>query len=148
MKPHLPALLLGLYTLPVAAHNPLPDANWCADGRIVTVASFTLHPSILISERDRCGLRDDAYTGDNRGSRECGQFDDDYDLGVRSSGALCGRYSANPLGPGDIGSVIAIITSPDSYLHSDHHRLYRAEDGLAGHCVRCEAAPRPITPRQ
>lgn len=146
MKLQRPVLLsaLLLLSMPCVAHDPLPNANWCEGGRTVVVASFTLHPAVLVAERDRCSTR----TGGAGAGRECGQFDDDYDLGVRSSSALCQQYQGGVTGPGDRGTVVALITEPSSYLHSSHHALYKAEHGLAGHCVRCEAVPVLVQPRR
>jgi len=126
---------------PLWAHSELPSEEWCASGRPVPVASFEFFPEGLVSDRDG-GQSCPAGASDGKAaSKECGQFDDDYDRSRRKALAACGAHAG--AAAGDIGSVIAVVQAPDTYLHKEHHRLYQSEHGLRGVCVRCER-PRPL----
>lgn len=130
-----------LLAAPVSAHSELPSEEWCAQGRAVPVASFEFFAEGLVSDRDG---EQSCPAGSSVGkvpSKECGQFDDDYDRSRRKALAACGAHAGRPVG--DIGSVIAVVQSPETYLHDEHHRLYKSEHGLRGICVRCER-PRPL----
>ncbi|MBX3725532.1 MAG: hypothetical protein KF823_06400 [Xanthomonadales bacterium] len=145
MRRFLPLVALA-FALPAAsacAHNELPHPEWCASGRIVVVAGFNLTPELLREVRDRC--RPDPDQG-GAPPRHCDQFDDDYDVGRRTALSMCTVHQADPLGPGDIGSVIHLVEHPPTYNDDAHHQLYRVEQGLSGLCLRCEAAPRPFPP--
>jgi hypothetical protein len=131
-------LLLGagalLWQAAAFAHSELPDAEWCSSGVPTPVAQFEIFPATLRAERER-----EQQCSAGKGlAKTCGQFDDDYGTGQRSAKRLCDAHVAGRLGPGDIGSVIAVVVSPASYLHDDHHALYSVEEGLQGICVRCE----------
>lgn len=131
-----------LIATPARAHSELPSEEWCAHGRPVPVGSFEFYADGLVSARDgdqTCA----AGAGDKTSGKECGQFDDDYDRSRRKALAACGAHAGRP--SGDVGSVIAVVQSPASYLHEEHHRLYKSEHGLRGICVRCERLrPPPI----
>ena len=139
------ALAVALVTPACFAHGELPEPEWCADGRPVAVASFELFAENLIDLRDQCST-DSASTKRGPSTKECGQFDDDYDIGRRTAMATCSAYEAARIGPGDIGSVIVLVDSPSTYLDDAHHDLYRVEQGLVGTCVRCESRLRPVDP--
>jgi hypothetical protein len=143
MTPRLLALLCCLAFPTCWAHSELPDAQWCAEGRTVVVASFELAPELLVAEREICRTDPDDGGGS---TRECGQFDDDYDIARRTALAVCDAYQADPVGPGDIGTVIHLVDQPWTYNDGDHHELYQVQHGLSGHCVRCETRLRPIAP--
>lgn len=116
------------------AHSELPSPEWCADGRPIVVTSFQLLPSL---QETPAPLRNE-QCGTGGGSRECGQFDDDYSDAMKSAQQMC-RLHARQRPVGDIGSMIFIADAPASFLHEDHHRLYSVSQGLSGTCVRCDA---------
>lgn len=120
------------------AHSELPDADWCSRGVPTPVAQFEIFPATLRAERER----EQQCSAGKSSAKTCGQFDDDYGTGRRSAARLCDAHAAARIGPGDIGSVIAVVESPSSYLHPDHHDLYSVDEGLSGLCVRCEAPRR------
>jgi FPC/CPF motif-containing protein YcgG len=130
-------LLLGLAAAGLCtAHSELPTEGWCAHGQPVPVARFELFAEVLVAERDS---GESCTTGDASApanSKECGQFDDDYDRSRRKALAVCSAHAGRI--DGDFGSVIAVVQSPETYLDPEHHRLYRLEHGLSGLCVRCQ----------
>jgi hypothetical protein len=135
-------------SLDAGAHSELPSEEWCAQGRPVPVASFEIFAETLVADRERDQTCTGSAAPGKVSVKTCGQFDDDYDRSRTKALAMCGAHSGG--GTSDFGSVIAVVQFPGSYLHQDHHRLYRAEHGLRGICVRCERPQRPLpapTPR-
>jgi hypothetical protein len=133
------ALFIGLEA---GAHSELPSEEWCAQGRPVPVASFEIFAETLVADRERDQTCTGSAAPGKASAKTCGQFDDDYDRSRTKALAMCGAHSGG--GTSDFGSVIAVVQSPGSYLHEEHHRLYRAEHGLRGICVRCERPQRPL----
>lgn len=141
----LSLLLAGMIALVTAgaarAHSELPSEDWCAQGRPVPVGSFEVYPETLVADRARaatCGA------GGAGPAKDCGQFDDDYETSSDRARMICRAHAY--AATGDFGSAIAVVQFPATYLHADHHRLYRAEHGLRGLCVRCERPVRPAPP--
>lgn len=135
--PSLSVLLAAgalLWQSAALAHSELPDADWCSRGVPTPVAQFEIFPVTLRAERER----EQQCSAGKSLAKTCGQFDDDYGTSRRSATRLCDSHAAAHPGPGDIGSVIAVVVSPASYLHADHHVLYSVDEGLQGMCVRCE----------
>ncbi len=122
------------------AHSELPGENWCRNGRPVPILSIDLYGATIVAARER--EQSTCRPQDGGRDRECGQFEDDYGTGRGLALLTCGVHRLR-LGPGDLGTVIFIADGPESYLHPDHHDLYRAEHGLHGVCVRCERPLRP-----
>ncbi|MFN7781867.1 MAG: hypothetical protein ACK5PG_03925 [Lysobacterales bacterium] len=136
----LVACTIALMTASAArAHSELPSEDWCAEGRPVPVGSFEVYAETLVADRER----DATCSAGGKGlAKDCGQFDDDYETSSERALALCSAHGYRAMG--HFGSVIAVVQWPETYLHADHHRLYRAEHGLRGLCVRCERPPRPL----
>jgi hypothetical protein len=131
-----------LISVGARAHSELPSEEWCAQGRPVPVGSFEIFAETLVADRERDQTCTGSAAPGKASLKTCGQFDDDYDRSRTKALALCGAHSGG--GTSDFGSVIAVVQSPETYLHEDHHRLYRAEHGLRGICVRCERPVRPL----
>jgi hypothetical protein len=125
----LPALVLLTAAGGCLAHDELPTSTWCADGHAVPVATLAFAGKWLPTS-EQCVADSDG------GSRECGQFDDDYEIVRRMASSSCAVHERR--GKGDFGSVVFVAEQPASFLDTDHHELYRSADGLAGTCVRCE----------
>lgn len=125
------------------AHSELPSQDWCAHGRPVPVGTFELFAEGLVIDRDEGSTCANSSGDDKTPTKECGQFDDDYDRSNRKALRICNGHRRPA--SGDIGSVIAVVQWPETYLHEDHHRLYKSEHGLRGLCVRCERLrPQPL----
>jgi hypothetical protein len=142
-------LLLSLLiaSAPLLAHSELPHPVWCEGGTMVEVARFEFGPGALTpSSSASCP------TGLNAGSlaKNCGQFDDDYKSAHDTGHRYCGSF-ARPHLLGEVpdaGSVIVVVTSPDSFLRATHHADYTVAQGLKGVCLRCEGRlAEPIRPR-
>jgi hypothetical protein len=136
------------------AHPPLPDVAWCSGGRPMPVGSFQFSPQ-QVQDYANClygGICNGAPaptttyargSGGNCTVEHCGQFDDDYNAARRMAGSQCSAY-AQPWARGhnpDWGTVVELIDQPGSYNAEDHHTAYRAMQGLAGQCARCEDRP-------
>jgi hypothetical protein len=127
---------LLLFTAESPAHNALPSVQWCSSGTPVPVAEFKFYPAMLIQQRD-AELDAAALAGED-GVFDHGVFDDDYDFGTKKAAAHCGQFQQQS--NGDIGSVLPLIESPQTFLGADHHSSYSLDQGLIGTCVRCESS--------
>jgi hypothetical protein len=119
------------------AHSELPHPVWCEGGTMNEVASFRFGPDALTP-----GASAPCPTGVHAGSvaKNCGQFDDDYRSAHDTGHRYCGAF-ARPWRFGEVpdaGSVIVVVTSPDSFLRDTHHADYTVSQGLEGVCLRCE----------
>ena len=134
------ALACVLFCLPAAAHSPLPDADWCAHGRVDVVGSFSYDGEQLYSELAM------HYCPD--APRNCGEFDHAYERAMTYANTTCAAYQGS-LVHGNAGQVIAFVMSPPAYLSQNHHAVYDVDDGLYGYCLRCSdpRAALPIGPR-
>jgi hypothetical protein len=134
------SMLLMLGSGACLAHGELPSPGWCEGGRVIVVAHIELPGPALAAQRDECLIA-------SRGPRrECGQFDGDYGLALRTANAQCAAHAWST-GSSDLGTVIFIAEGPSTYLRSNHHTVFRAEHGLSGTCVRCESLPVSPLPR-
>lgn len=159
------------------AHDPLPSADWCQQGRPVQVAEFRFQKPALFSYRaclakltDRDGdtpacvvrdetaapgiLRNDAVRSQTIPTHQCpaqtcGEFDDDYKVARRMAFNLCNTYttSSTAAASTDNGSVVAILTGPSTLIATDHHADYTLSQGMSGICARCVAADTADTAR-
>jgi hypothetical protein len=136
------AVFASLASATAFAHSELPTVEWCANGDPVPVASFEFLPDTRPgADSDRRG--DQCGSGQGGGvGRECGQFDDDYGIALALAQQSCAAHKRRTT-QGDVGSVIFVAEQPATFLHEDHHRLYRQVHGLSGTCVRCEAVQQP-----
>lgn len=130
--------ILILASAPTTAHNELPTQNWCIEGEVVAVAEFEFFPRLLMQQRDELRSALTAAINDDPSLRDCGVFDDDYDIGRTSAVAHCSQYATGD-GSSDIGTVLPLVSTPQTYLSREHHDVYSLTQGLAGTCVRCEA---------
>lgn len=151
------------------AHDPLPSADWCQQGRPEPVAEFRFQKPPLVSYRaclakltDRddgpaCAVRDDvASPGILRNAavrsqtipthqcpaQTCGEFDDDYHVARRMAFNYCNTFATGPnnlTSTGD-GNVVAILTGPSTLIETGHHADYTLSQGMTGICARCIAA--------
>ncbi|MBN8741050.1 MAG: hypothetical protein BGP24_20200 [Lysobacterales bacterium 69-70] len=150
------------------AHDPLPSADWCQQGRPVQVAEFRFQKPALFSYRaclakltgrnddaPGCTVRDDAEAI-LRGSavrsqtipthqcpaQTCGEFDDDYNVARRMAFNLCNTFATGlpSLTSTDNGSVVAILTGPSTLIAPGHHADYTLSQGMTGICARCLSA--------
>lgn len=130
---------LILASAPTTAHNELPTQTWCVDGEVVAVAEFEFFPRLLMQQRDelRSALAD--VINQDPSMKDCGVFDDDYDIGRSSAVAHCSQYATGDGRKSDFGTVLPLVSTPQTYLSKDHHETYSLTQGLAGTCVRCEA---------
>lgn len=150
------------------AHDPLPSADWCQQGRPVPVAEFRYQKPALFSYRaclakltDRdgdtagCTVRDDTDTPLSGSAvrsqtipthlcpaQTCGEFDDDYNVARRMAFNLCNTFATGvpSLASSDNGSVVAILTGPSTLITPAHHADYTLSQGLSGICARCVLA--------
>ncbi len=142
-----PLLCLLIASAPLLAHSELPHPVWCEGGTMHEVARFEFGPGALTASSST-----PCPTGLNAGSlaKNCGQFDDDYRNADDTSRRYCGSF-ARPRQLGEVpdaGSVIVVVTSPDSFLRTTHHADYTVSQGLTGVCLRCEGRLSvPIRPR-
>lgn len=127
------AVMLMLGSGACLAHGELPYPGWCEGGRVSVVATIELPGEALATQRDHC------LDPSRAQQRECGQFDDDYGLALRTANAQCDAHAWGTRGSGDLGSVLFIADGPTTFLRSNHHAIFQAEHGLSGVCVRCEA---------
>jgi hypothetical protein len=134
--------ILVLISAPTPAHNELPSHNWCVNGEVVAVANFEFFPRLLMQQRDELRYALAAEISRDPSLRDCGAFDDDYDVGRSSAVAHCSQFATSDGSQGDIGTVLPLVSSPQTYLHKDHHDIYSLTQGLSGTCVRCE--PRSV----
>jgi hypothetical protein len=130
---------LILASAPTTAHNELPTQNWCIEGEVVAVAEFEFFPRLLMQQRDELRSALTAAINEDPSLRDCGVFDDDYDIGRTSAVAHCSQYATSDGSGSDIGTVLPLVSTPQTYLSKDHHDVYSLTQGLSGTCVRCEA---------
>lgn len=151
--------ILLLAALPAYAHDPLPSADWCADGRVRPKEEFHLGSPDL--ERYRVCLKEIAGRKSARSdggdappacptsigpvptrpcpNQTCGEFDDDYHVAQRMALNHCRRlYAASTFIQSTAGSVVAIIEGPASILDGSHHSDYSLTEGVSGFCAVCE----------
>jgi hypothetical protein len=142
-------LLLSLLiaSAPLLAHSELPHPVWCEGGTMVEVARFQFGPDALPpSSSTTCPS--DPKSGSV--AKNCGQFDDDYrgahDTGQRYCHGFERQWQLGEVP--DAGSVIMVVTSPETFLRATHHADYAVSQGLEGVCLRCEGRlAEPIRPR-
>ncbi len=118
------------------AFELLPRPDWCEEGVIVEVGTFSVEPHVLLRIRDddKCPPE-----GPILKEGECGQFDDDYTIGKEKARLACGHFThKQPFGT-DIGSIMVIVTHPEDFPDSDHAAAYSIDSGIAGICLLCEA---------
>lgn len=130
------ALSVG-FAAELQAFEILPGPDWCENGVMVEVGTFSVAPHALERMRDDDECPPD---GDPLKEGECGQFDDDYDIGTEKSSTSCAHFKRKQPVGSDIGSVIAIVTHPENFPDPLHGDEYSIESGVAGICVRCEAS--------
>ncbi|WP_257389590.1 hypothetical protein [Tahibacter caeni] len=151
--------ILLLAALPAFAHDPLPDVDWCAGGRVAPKEEFRLGSPDLDRYRiclKQLGGRKSAGTDEPPAcptsigpvptkpcpNQTCGEFDDDYHVAQRMALNHCRRlYSASTSLQSTAGSVVAIIEGPASILDTSHHSDYSLSEGVSGFCAVCEASP-------
>lgn len=136
---------LCVLTGPLLAHADLPTPQWCEGGTPREVASFRLTPEALAA---RPGTGTCTGSGDGSAAKNCGQFDDDYRRGYDASQGFCGGFERlrRRGEAADVGSVIVLVTSPETFLRTTHHADYTIAQGLEGVCVRCESLAPPVLP--
>jgi hypothetical protein len=128
------ALTLMLLSGIATAHSELPAPDWCDGGRLVPVMTVDVPAHTLESRGQMC--RADPQIAQ---TKECGQFDDDYDLAYSAAMGICHSLGFRLQSvEGDVGGVIFVPDGPSTYLDPAHHAIYRFEHGLSGICVRCE----------
>lgn len=141
------AICLALASGALMAHEELPHPVWCAGGTMNQVASFQFGADALVA-RSGSGSGGSCTGSVGNLAKNCGQFDDDYKRGYDASQGYCGTFSRprrlNEVP--DAGSVIVLVTSPDSFLRSTHHADYSVSQGLEGVCLRCEGLMSPVLP--
>jgi hypothetical protein len=139
------------------AHEPLPSAQWCANGRVEWVGDFAFGGAAIQGYATclRSGVCPDPVAwpvglrsgggspppvgGGTCNPQNCGQFDDDYGVAARMAHSACSVYNLPPLsGPNiDFGTTTPVIHFPVTFNSADHHALYVANQGLSGACARC-----------
>ncbi len=146
-------LCLGITCSTAQAHSELPSAEWCAGGHPREVATFSFGPHALTPApkppRDSGSTCPAAAPG-RPAAKNCGDFDDDYKRGFDASKSYCDGFKRDRVAGevADAGSVVALVTTPASFLRPSHHADYSVSEGLNGVCVRCESRPVvvPISP--
>lgn len=139
LRKSIVALGLALLPLTLLAHDDVPNPVWCAGGTMLEVGSFSFDQSVLAPSPEVCG----AVINKN-----CGQFDDDYARSFETTNDYCHGYSrARVAGEiPDAGTVMVLVTSPDSFLSQTHHADYSVAEGVEGVCLRCEGTLPPVLP--
>ena len=128
------AFVLMLVSGAATAHSELPQEDWCEGGQMVPVVSIKVPAHTLVTRGEMC--RAEPPVAQNK---ECGQFDDDYDLTKSAADGICQSLGFRGTEGGDVGSVIFIADWPSTFLDPAHHDIFELRHSLSGYCVRCEA---------
>ncbi|WP_257386722.1 hypothetical protein [Tahibacter caeni] len=143
MRTLIGACLAALATA-AAAHDPLPDAQWCSTGHVVEAGAFAFDAAAIgayVDCLDHGGCIDPVLAG-VCSLRSCGNFDDDYGKTTRLVHSYCHEAEQpHDLTAGsDYGTVRPIVYGPLQFLRRSHHDDYRTAQGVHGVCARCDLA--------
>jgi hypothetical protein len=132
-----------------SAHSLMPNADWCANGKVETIGEFdfpgaslqkidTRFNQLFQNDGDYCSAgrpapvidSDAAARGGAPGVDSCGVVDNHWNKAARIAWDYCAGLDPS-------ADVIPIVTLPSDYYADGHHQRYQLNQGLHGRCVRC-----------
>lgn len=145
-------LLLTLLTGVASAHEPLPDANWCADGTVDVVQQIEISAEEVGNYADCLEAGDcvDYVDTPFRGPSgeppctivRCGDAHSDWGRAMRLAGYRCAAFEPE-VDPRVYSPVIPFVIEPGDFYATGHHDAFVAgESRMVVNCARCNLKPK------
>ena len=135
-----------------AAHEPVADPSWCADGTIQVLQQVEISADEVAGYADclEAGECVDYVATQFRGPSgdppctivRCGDAHSDWGRAMRLAGLRCAAYGpeSDPRWP---APVVPFVVEPTDFYDSGHHESFVAgESRLVVDCARCNAPPK------
>ncbi|HVH36525.1 MAG TPA: hypothetical protein VM847_20710 [Tahibacter sp.] len=135
-----------------SAHSEIPDAAWCAGGRVAYSGEFAftreeLYAELYHRQQDalaRC-IQETGQPNTAGGVGTCGIFDPPYETAFMMARRVCGAPTNSAPSPDD--GVVAFVLEPASFNADDHHESFNFDSGIHGICGICLPVTAPMPPR-